>query len=163
LIEDKRAPFFHEAGVFHAPSNTLFITSNHIPDRDPGAVSTANKTIIITKIEIFGLKDFTRDKVRCPERNYMANGGVNYRDGVLFCAQGSLNEPGGLIYMEAKRPHKTTTLLNNYHGRQFIRPTTLSSTRTAASGSRSHLRLRARLPAPTAAAAASLSFRPRQR
>jgi len=122
LIEDKRAPFFHEAGVFHAPSNTLFITSNQIPDEDPGAVSTANKTIIITKIEFSGPKDFTRDKVRCPERHYMPNGGVNYRDGILFCAQGSLHEPGGLVYMEAKRPHRTTPLLNNYHGRPFNSP-----------------------------------------
>jgi len=122
LIEDQRAPYFHEAGVFHAPTNTLFITSNQIRDKDPAAVSTANKTIVITKIEFFSPKDFTRDKVRCPERNYMANGGVNYRDGLLLCAQGSLNEPGGLIYMEAKRPHKTTTLLNNYHGRQFNSP-----------------------------------------
>lgn len=52
----------------------------------------------------------------------MANGGVNYRDGLLLCAQGSLNEPGGLVYMEAKRPHRTVTLLDNYHGRQFNSP-----------------------------------------
>lgn len=52
----------------------------------------------------------------------MANGGTNYRDGVVFCAQGSLREPSGLVYMEAKRPHKTTTLLNNYHSRTFNSP-----------------------------------------
>lgn len=122
LITDPRAPYFHEAGVFHLQSNTLFITSNQIPDTSPDAVTTQNKTIVITKIEFFSPTDFTRDKVRCPERNYMANGGTNYRDGLILCAQGSLREPSGLIYMEAKRPHKTTTLLNNYHGRPFNSP-----------------------------------------
>ena len=52
----------------------------------------------------------------------MANGATNYRDGLVVCAQGSLNEPAALIYMEAKRPHKTTTLLNNYHSRPFNSP-----------------------------------------
>ena len=52
----------------------------------------------------------------------MAAGGTNYRDGLILCAQGSLREPSGLIYMEAKRPHKTTTLLNNYHSRPFNSP-----------------------------------------
>ncbi|KAL8951358.1 MAG: hypothetical protein Q9222_002659 [Ikaeria aurantiellina] len=122
LISDPRAPYFHEAGVFHAPTNTLFVTSNQIADSSPDAVTTHNKTIVITKVEFFSPTDFTRDKVRCPERNYMANGGTNYRDGLILCAQGSLREPSGLIYMEAKRPHKTTTLLNNYHGRPFNSP-----------------------------------------
>ncbi|MCJ1227598.1 hypothetical protein MMC12_004254 [Toensbergia leucococca] len=122
LISDPRAPYFHEAGVFHPPTNTLFITSNQIPDASPDAVATQNKTIVITKVEFFSPTDFTRDKVRCPERNYMANGGTNYRDGLIICAQGSLREPAALIYMEAKRPHKTTTLLNNYHNRPFNSP-----------------------------------------
>ncbi|KAL8746522.1 MAG: hypothetical protein Q9190_001468 [Brigantiaea leucoxantha] len=122
LISDPRAPYFHEAGVFHAPTNTLFVTSNRIPDPSPDAVTTHNKTIVVTKIEFFSPTDFTRDRVRCPERNYMANGGTNYRDGLILCAQGSLREPAGLIYMEAKRPHKTVTLLNNYHGRPFNSP-----------------------------------------
>ena len=52
----------------------------------------------------------------------MASGGTNYRDGLILCAQGSLREPSGLIYMEAKRPHKTSTILNNYHSRPFNSP-----------------------------------------
>ncbi|MCJ1314782.1 hypothetical protein MMC15_000094 [Xylographa vitiligo] len=122
LIDDSRAPYFHEAGVFHPKSNTLFITSNLLPDPAPDAVTTANKTIVITRLEFFTPTDFSRDKVRCPERNYMANGGTNYRDGLILCAQGSLNEPAGLIYMEAKRPHRTCSLLNNYHARPFNSP-----------------------------------------
>jgi len=122
LIHDPRAPYFHEAGVFHPPTNTLFVTSNQLADPSPDAVVTRHQTIVITKIEFFSPTDFTRDKVRCPERQYMANGGANYRDGLILCAQGSLREPSGLIYMEAKRPHKTTTILNNYHSRPFNSP-----------------------------------------
>lgn len=122
LIDDPRAPYFHEAGVFHPPTNTLFLTSNELEDSSPDAVTTRQKTIVITKVELFSPTDFTRDKVRCPERNYMACGGTNYRDGLILCAQGSLREPSGLIYMEAKRPHKTITLLNNYHSRPFNSP-----------------------------------------
>ncbi|MCJ1401835.1 hypothetical protein MMC11_005052 [Xylographa trunciseda] len=122
LIDDSRAPYFHEAGVFHPKTNTLFITSNLLPDPAPDAVTSANKTIVITRLEFFSPTDFSRDKVRCPERNYMANGGTNYRDGLILCAQGSLNEPAGLIYMEAKRPHRTCSLLNNYHSRPFNSP-----------------------------------------
>jgi len=122
LIHDPRAPYFHEAGVFHPSTNTLFVTSNQLADPSPDAVVTHHQTIVITKIEFFSPTDFTRDKVRCPERQYMANGGTNYRDGLILCAQGSLREPSGLIYMEAKRPHKTTTILNNYHSRPFNSP-----------------------------------------
>ena len=122
LIHDPRAPYFHEAGVFHPPTNTLFVTSNQLDDPSPDAVTTRNKTIVVTKIEFFSPTDFTRDRVRCPERNYMASGGTNYREGLILCAQGSLKEPSGLIYMEAKRGHKTTTLLNNYHSRPFNSP-----------------------------------------
>lgn len=54
----------------------------------------------------------------------MANGGVNYKDGVLFCEQGSLTAPGGLTYMDthvdtATQKCTATTLLSNYHGRWF--------------------------------------------
>ena len=49
----------------------------------------------------------------------MANGGVNYRDGVLFCAQGSHARRGGLVWMHADAPYRVRTLLDNYHGRFF--------------------------------------------
>jgi gluconolactonase len=49
----------------------------------------------------------------------MGNGGVNYKDGVLFCAQGTFTDPGGLVYMSSEPPYTTHILLNNYHGRWF--------------------------------------------
>jgi gluconolactonase len=34
----------------------------------------------------------------------MENGGVNYKDGILFCAQGSSTQPSGLFTMQASPP-----------------------------------------------------------
>ena len=49
----------------------------------------------------------------------MGNGGINYRSGVLFCAQGSLTEPGGIVFMESEPPYSTSTFIDSYHGRLF--------------------------------------------
>jgi gluconolactonase len=49
----------------------------------------------------------------------MPNGGVNYKEGILFCFQGTSTQPSSLIYMEPKAPYKTTTILDNFYGRQF--------------------------------------------
>ncbi|KAI9704862.1 MAG: hypothetical protein M1836_006642 [Candelina mexicana] len=120
LIDDSRAPFFHEAGAYIPSTDELFITSSVI--RDPAAVSTAGKSIQITRIQFFADHDLDRDRVGSPTKVSMANGGTTYRDGVVFCAQGSLSDPAGLVYMEAKRPHKTRSLITNYHGRHFNSP-----------------------------------------
>ena len=37
---------------------------------------------------------------------FMANGGVNYKDGVLWTAQGTLNETGGVVFMSSDAPYK---------------------------------------------------------
>lgn len=64
-----------------------------------------------------------RTEVHCEEISPsgvpMANGGVNYRDGVLLCAQGSLHAPGGIVFMEAEPPYKTRMMVDSFHGRQF--------------------------------------------
>jgi gluconolactonase len=44
---------------------------------------------------------------------------VNYKSGILFCEQGTLTEPGGLVYMETSPPYRTEMILSNYHGRWF--------------------------------------------
>lgn len=120
LIDDPRAPFFHEAGAYIPSTNELFITSNNIAD--PAAVSTAGKSVQITRLQFFADHDLDRHRVRSPTKVSMANGGIAYREGIVFCAQGSLRDPGGLVYMEAKRPHKTISLITNYHGRPLNSP-----------------------------------------
>ena len=48
----------------------------------------------------------------------MPNGGVNYQDGILFCAQGSEKQTsGGIVFMPRKSP--PLSLVTNFHGRDF--------------------------------------------
>jgi gluconolactonase len=48
----------------------------------------------------------------------MPNGGVNYKDGLLLCAQGSpAPGTGGIYYMPRNAPPKA--LVTNWHGRDF--------------------------------------------
>lgn len=49
----------------------------------------------------------------------MPNGGTNYGDGLLFCVMGDFSVNSALVYMEATAPYKTTTAIDNYHGKPF--------------------------------------------
>ncbi|KAL9105683.1 MAG: hypothetical protein Q9227_009167 [Pyrenula ochraceoflavens] len=126
VITDPRAPYFYSGGAWVPRLRTLFLTSSLIRDKEPSAISSANKRTEITKIELFGRQDFGRDKVRCPEHSYMAAGCALYpngdSNGIVTCAQGSLSEPSGLVFIDTKRPHKTHMLLNNFYGRPFNSP-----------------------------------------
>lgn len=57
-------------------------------------------------------------KLRPPPGIDMPNGGVNYEDGILFCAQGSAQAgTGGIIYMPRKA--KPIPMVTNFYGRDF--------------------------------------------
>ena len=104
------APFFHEAGVFISKTDELFVTSNRYED------NTGEKVISISKVT---QKDghYSRESIH-PDI-CMANGGVNYRDGVLFCDQGNLSHPGGLVYMSIQPPYQSETILSDFQGTPF--------------------------------------------
>lgn len=118
LHENADYPFAHEAGVFVDSDQTLFITSNQYPDPKSG-----QKKIQVSKVTLdrSGTKMTAQVEEIFPEV-LMGNGGVNYQDGVLFCAQGGLDnsiEPSALVWMEARPPYKTRTLVDSFHGRAF--------------------------------------------
>lgn len=114
LHQNNDYPFAHEAGVFIPEDNALFITSNQFTDP-----KTRKRRIQITRV----LLPCDGSQVHCeeihPEHVPMANRGVNYKDGVLFCAQGTQDEPGGLAFMESKSPYNSRLLLSSFYGRQF--------------------------------------------
>lgn len=101
--------FAHEAGVFFADHGELFITSNRIHDNH-------GQSVRISKVSL-------GEPLRCEEidapKIHMANGGVNYRGGVLLCAQGSVAAPSGLFWMSREAPHETEAVLTSYHGVPF--------------------------------------------
>lgn len=114
LLENKEYPFAHEAGVFIPSENSLFITSNQYVD----PLSPPTKKIQISKVT---LPD--NDPIRCeeifPESVPMANGGVNYKNGILFCAQGDMKASSGLAFMETQPPYRSSFLLTSFYGRPF--------------------------------------------
>lgn len=119
LHENKDYPFAHEAGVFLAADDTLFITSNGYTDP-----ATGESKIQISKVTLERYNGITAAKVEeiHPDGIPMGNGGVNYQDGVLFCAQGGLDtstHAGGLVYMEPRPPYRTRSLISSFHGRMF--------------------------------------------
>lgn len=49
----------------------------------------------------------------------MANGGVNYNGGVLFCAQGTQDRPGGLAFSACRPPYTSHLTLSSFQRRNF--------------------------------------------
>ncbi|KAG6035980.1 hypothetical protein E4U19_003916 [Claviceps sp. Clav32 group G5] len=136
LHENKSIPFAHEAGVFIPRDNTLFVTSNRFQDSSTQEQQQQQR-IVITKVSLPPLSSSssksspnrTRQPVRVEEvqtRNVpMPNGGVNYKDGILFCAQGSLNTSSGLSFMESRPPYRSRYMLQSYMNRPFSSPNDL--------------------------------------
>lgn len=114
LAEREAYPFAHEAGVFIPSRHELYITSNRINDPSDG------QRVQITRV-IFDSNN-PSGPVTCDELSLpipMANGGVNYKDGFLICAQGSMVASSGLYYVQASAPYKTTVMKTDFHGRPF--------------------------------------------
>lgn len=88
----------------------IFITSNHVR-------ANGKKHIQISKVKKTGLHSYKCEEIETGIP--MANGAVNYKTGILFCAQGTFAESGGLVYMESSPPYATEMVLSNYHGRWF--------------------------------------------
>lgn len=125
LLENNDYPFAHEAGVFIQESNTLFITSNQYPHPETNAAH-----IQISRITLPSSTSSTETRCIAITTNNvpLANGGVNYKGGILFCAQGTLDTPGGLAYMPLSSTHSFSTsysselLITSFHDRPFNSP-----------------------------------------
>lgn len=116
ILENLEYPFAHEAGVFIPASNELFITSNQ-------HLGVDGKTQIkISKVKLGKSQDNCTCEEIETENVPMANGGVTYKNGILFCAQGTLEQPGGIAYMETNFPYQSQFLIQSFYGRPFNSP-----------------------------------------
>jgi gluconolactonase len=112
LFEHQDYPFAHEAGVYIPSTHEIFITSNQFSD-DQG------KRVQISKVTIS--KDGappSREEIPSDDIP-MGNGGVNYKGGILFCAQGSMTLPSGLYEMSASPPYTSQLFISDFYGRPF--------------------------------------------
>lgn len=111
LLQVDEYPFAHEAGVFIPQANELFITSNQFED------DTGKKGVQISKVLLGDGNDHVKlEKIECDPIHF-ANGGINYKEGILFCAQGSETHPSGLFYMRGQAPYDTEPVITSYLGK----------------------------------------------
>lgn len=128
LLENNDYPFAHEAGVFIPEENALYITSNQY--KHP---KTQETHVQISRVTL--PPDARSTEAQCEEIQAtnipLPNGAVNYKDGILFCAQGTLTTPGGLAYLplppssstnNTKPQYSASTLLSSFHNRPFNSP-----------------------------------------
>lgn len=92
LLYESALPLFHEAAIYHPPTESLFVSSNQISSNSP---STGNKTIIISRVTGLTSASGTQlESIFAPEV-VLANGGANYIHSfagsdacLLWCSQG---------------------------------------------------------------------------
>jgi gluconolactonase len=102
--------FAHEAGVYIPDQDAVFVTSNRLDEAGSSGIK-------ISKVSRNNNGTWSSEQI--PTDLQMGNGGINHGPGILFCAQGSIDSPGGLVYMDPNPPYTTRTLLDNFHGRHF--------------------------------------------
>jgi gluconolactonase len=110
------SPLFHEACVFVPNLNAIFVTSNQFVPR-----GQRDKTIVISKLTRSANGSWIREEIDTPGIAF-ANGGINYENGILFCAQGSQTQDSGIIWMSAEPPYKTNVIVDNYRECPFNSP-----------------------------------------
>lgn len=104
-IAEKGYAFAHEAGVYDRSTNSVFFTANWQSSRDPCAIHSVH-------VETLQVTEHDFDSV------VNGNGACQYKDGILFCAQGSITVPSALVHVNtASGPQ--TTLINHYQGKEF--------------------------------------------
>ncbi|KAI3322104.1 calcium-dependent phosphotriesterase [Xylariaceae sp. AK1471] len=110
-------PFFYKGCAYISDKDELYATSDLLPP----TTSSTLPAILISKVLMHRhsqviIADWT--KLRPPPNMPMPSGIIPYKNGVLYCSQGTL-EPnsGGLFYMaQGKRPVPVVT---NYFGKPF--------------------------------------------
>ncbi|PLB48519.1 calcium-dependent phosphotriesterase [Aspergillus steynii IBT 23096] len=111
LLHNDAFPFAHEASVYIPSTDELFLTSNIYTDP-----ATHHSTISISKVALSShpvSSQIINSSIPLP------NGAVNHNDGILFCAQGTLNQSGGLFQMSLDPPYRATRLVGDFYGREF--------------------------------------------
>ncbi|KAL6709234.1 hypothetical protein ACN47E_001641 [Coniothyrium glycines] len=119
-------PIFHEAVTWYPPRDEVFFVQN------AGALAAGtglNKSAIIQKISLSDAEKVRNGTLAAAPVTIVnttnpqvinPNGGTNYRGNIIFAGEGQGdNVPSALYVMNPVAPYNTTTLINNYFGRQF--------------------------------------------
>ncbi|KAH7071046.1 hypothetical protein FB567DRAFT_213913 [Paraphoma chrysanthemicola] len=119
-------PIFHEAVTWHAPKDEVFFVQNA---GAPAAGTGLNKSSIIQKISLADAEKVRNGTLQAAPVTIVntsnpqvinPNGGTNYKGNIIFAGEGQGDDITSALYvMNPEPPYNTTTLINNYFGRQF--------------------------------------------
>ncbi|KAL4964279.1 SMP-30/gluconolactonase/LRE family protein [Aspergillus stella-maris] len=118
LHENTTYPFAHEAPVYIPSTGDLFLVGNYQTPKG-GAPIQISRMFKNNATSSTGNGQYTYGREIIHPDVPMANGGINYKDGILFCAQGTFAQKSALIWMNVTAPYNTKVLLDNFHGRRF--------------------------------------------
>ena len=102
--------FAHEAAVW--VGDDIYYTSNRI-------MKEGEEGGQICEIGKLNIKTNRIEKLETDIK--MANGGTNYKSGVIFCEQGTFTSPGAITYMDVETL-QTTRFVTEFYGRPFNSP-----------------------------------------
>jgi len=119
-------PLFHEAVTWYPPTEEVFFVQNA---GAKAAGTGLNKSSIIQKISLSDAEKVRNGSLEAAPVTVVdtanpqvinPNGGTNYKGNIIFAGEGQGdNVPSALYMMNPLPPYNTTTLVNNYFGRQF--------------------------------------------
>lgn len=134
LAEDSIGrPLFHEACVYHAPTKSIFVTSNQLPCSQYGVTESPTGTTT----RLFRIHDHAPQATSTVEdltpadlSSSMLNGGVNFDDSsILLCAQGNRDPAhlSGIVQVPIPRAQPQTSgsapvccpVISSFYGRPF--------------------------------------------
>lgn len=111
--------FAHEAGIYVQETNEVWFTSS-------GTYLSNENRNQISKIKLDSTGETDRSFTSSWEEVHpdpvvpTCNGGTRFGKHLLFCSQGiGSHIPSSLTLVDPLPPHKSTPILNNFHGRAF--------------------------------------------
>ncbi|GJJ07030.1 hypothetical protein Clacol_001228 [Clathrus columnatus] len=116
--------FAHEAPIWDPIEDQVFFASANLgPPRGNVNANTTNNDVFVIKLkdvkDIPGPQNITWTKVPINPPVQVVNGGTPFGDKLLFVGNGRGNLPPTVTLVNPRPPFNSTTLLDNFHGRQF--------------------------------------------
>ncbi|KAH8835046.1 protein AkeP [Flagelloscypha sp. PMI_526] len=121
LLANTSESLFHEAAVYHPPTKSLFVTSDHV--ENPGTNSTK---ILLTHVS--GLNSPNDVKIQTMDTDIPNVDSGYYRptphsciadDTIVMMGQGNMSVTPGVYLLNPRSPFNTTKILDSYGGYTF--------------------------------------------
>ena len=130
VLAESDLPLFHEGAVYNPPTQSLFVTSDTIEDN-----STAEGLVSYISVVTGDLSSPSSVEVQTLDNSVhnipFALGGYRYLSAtnlIVWAAQGSLSQPGGLYFFNPEPPYNATPLVTSFGQFEFNSPNDVAVT-----------------------------------